>query len=88
MNNTEKLLKEILSKINNLESEIKHIKTQQKENSRILKSVEHANDTHKAGIDNLLHKVSNIEGEVKALKKSIDYLKFKQTETDEQLFYL
>lgn len=44
---------------------------QQNENTQILKSLEHASQEHKAILDNIDHKIANIEGDIKSIKRDL-----------------
>jgi hypothetical protein len=58
----DELLKNILSKIENMDNKIEGIESQQKENTQILKTLEHASQVHKAELDKLNIQGSEIKG--------------------------
>lgn len=68
----EKILEQILEKLNsldskvsNIETDIKLIKTQQSENGEILQAVRHAQETQKAQLDQLNIELAKQSGEQK-----------------------
>lgn len=67
----EKMLKEILNKLNTIEEDIKYIKVQQNEHGQLLSSLEHKANEHKALLDQLNHRTANIEGKLKTLEKDL-----------------
>lgn len=82
----EKILNEILSELkefkketnerfNNIQEEISVIKTQQTENTQILRSLEHKADVMNAEMDNLKHQNARIEGTVNSIKEDVGELR-------------
>lgn len=62
------------NRFDKLETEVDIIKTQQLENTQILRALEHKAEVHKAEMDNLQHQLAKIEGtlnEIKEDQKSI-----------------
>jgi predicted nucleic acid-binding Zn-ribbon protein len=75
----EKLLQELLLEVKSIRSEFNgfkvdmknitdNIKGQLDENTTILRALEHKADVHKAEMDNINHRLSNIEGAVKEIR--------------------
>jgi len=57
------------SNIKNMDSNINSIESQQKENTQILKALEHASQVHKAELDNLNIQVAKLSGNEEKIKK-------------------
>ncbi len=75
MSEEKEVLKLILQKLTKLEDgqaelklEVNNIKGQLEENTAILRALEHKTDVHKAEMDNLNHRVANLEGIVKEIR--------------------
>lgn len=51
--------------------EIKGLKDQVEENTQILKALVHAGEVNKAEHDNMVHQLSEISGDVKAIRKDL-----------------
>lgn len=66
---TNKKLDRLESRMDKLETEVGLIKEQVKENTEILKALEHANEVHKVEIDKLTYDVAEIAADVKAIRK-------------------
>lgn len=60
MNNTEKLLQQILDSQNKTNERLDKLEAQTTENTQILKALEHNSQVHKAEIDNLTHAVAEL----------------------------
>jgi predicted nucleic acid-binding Zn-ribbon protein len=79
MSDTDKILKQLLKgqeqfqkSQEKMQEDISLIKTQQKEHGEILSSLKSASEFHKAGIDNLTHQVTEVQGTVKNLSDKMD----------------
>lgn len=57
--------------VSELNRRMDRFEVQQKENTAILRALEHKADVHKAGMDKLTHEVAEIKGELKELKSDI-----------------
>ncbi|WP_373845345.1 hypothetical protein [Clostridium sp.] len=71
MNNTEKLLQQILDSQNKTNERLDRLEAQTIENTQILKALEHNSQVHKAQIDNLTHAVAELTGDVKSIKAAV-----------------
>lgn len=71
MNNTEKLLQQILDSQNKTNERLDKLEAQTTENTQILKALEHNSQVHKAEIDNLTHAVAELTGDVKSIKAAV-----------------
>lgn len=71
MNNTEKLLQQILDSQNKTNERLDKLEAQTSENTQILKALEHNSQVHKAEIDNLTHAVAELTGDVKSIKAAV-----------------
>lgn len=60
---------QVNSRFDKLETEVDSIKSQQWENSQILRALEHKADVHKAEMDNLHHQLAKIEGTVNEIRE-------------------
>ena len=67
--NTEDMLEKILNKLNNIEDNQTSMKSQQEENTSILRALEHASTVHKAEIDKINFQSAEIKGEITNLRK-------------------
>lgn len=67
--NTEDMLEKILNKLNNIENNQTSMKSQQDENTSILRALEHASTVHKAEIDKINFQSAEIKGEITNLRK-------------------
>ncbi|WP_051004417.1 hypothetical protein [Caloramator australicus] len=65
----EERMDKLESRMDKLESEVGLIKEQVKENTEILRAVEHASEVHKAEIDKLTYDVAEMAADVKAIRK-------------------
>lgn len=75
------LLESIAQKVNGMDQkmttigqDINLLKTQQSEHGEILQSLRHANETHKAELDNLKVEMARLSGKVEGLSTDINYL--------------
>lgn len=66
------ILKDIQQDIKDIRQDIELVKTQQKEHTELLKSLEHSAEGHKAQIENLSFTVARAEGEVKAKREDLN----------------
>lgn len=71
MNNTEKLLQQILDSQNKTNERLDKLEAQTTENTQILKALEHNSQVHKAEIDNLTHAVAELTGDVRSIKAAV-----------------
>ncbi len=71
----EKILKEILNKVSSLDSKVNNIEEQQKENTQILRALEHKTDIHHSLLDNITNDLAGIKGNQKTMQKDIDDIK-------------
>jgi chromosome segregation ATPase len=81
MKRLEKILEQILEKLNSMETEqkemkadIKLIKTQQSEHGKIIQEVRHAQKAQKAQIDQLVINTAHISGKQEELIQTVDRL--------------
>lgn len=63
------MLEKILNKLNNIENNQTSMKSQQEENTSILRALEHASTVHKAEIDKINFQSAEIKGEITNLRK-------------------
>lgn len=74
MNNEEKiltLLEGVIDKIDKLESRFDNLESQVKENTQVLKALEHKVDVIKAEQDNFTYQLSKISGDVHSIKSAV-----------------
>jgi|GEM_PF-3032352 len=69
MDKLESSMDKLESRMDKLESEVGLIKEQVKENTEILRALEHASEVHKAEIDKLTYDVAEMAADVKAIRK-------------------
>ncbi|WDU84532.1 hypothetical protein PWK10_09525 [Caloramator sp. Dgby_cultured_2] len=69
MDKLESRMDKLESRMDKLESEVGLIKEQVKENTEILRALEHASEVHKAEIDKLTYDVAEMAADVKAIRK-------------------
>lgn len=63
-NEIKQVLDLILNKLSNLEKRQESMEKRQDEIFNVVKAIEHSNNTGKADLDNLTHKVAHIEGTI------------------------
>ena len=59
-------------RFDNLDSKVDRIDSQQKENTSILKALEHKAEVHKAELDKLNFNIAKMSGEVKGVQKEVE----------------
>ena len=64
----------IEEKVSNIQEDVGSIKCQQKENTKILRVLEHKADVHKAEMDNLTHDVAELQGGIEDIKSKLDLI--------------
>lgn len=88
MNNEDK----ILQMLENLTNKFDSLEAQVKENTQILKALEHNSQVHKSEMDNINYRLAEISGDVKSIKlatvkgeKAYNFLQnFSKFNADEQ----
>jgi len=69
LNNIDDKVEDMDNKIQSIDNKIESMESQQKENTQILKSLEHASQVHKAELDNLNIQVAKLSGNEEKIKK-------------------
>lgn len=67
----EDILKQILEKVTSLDSRMENLESQVKENTQILKSLEHKVDVVKSEQENTKHEVAKLSGKIENMQNSL-----------------
>lgn len=73
------------TKVDKLDTKLNTIENQQKENTRIIKAIEHRSDVHKAEMDQITNNIAQIQGEVKGLREFKEKVKLDLAEIKDDL---
>ena len=75
VNSLDSKVESLDSRLTSLESKVDNIEEQQKENTQILRALEHKTDIHHSLLDNITNNVAELKGNQKTMQEDIDDIK-------------